>query len=169
MSYWAAARARIDLRGRVAHGGTLSMEDLVRVLGDTGAGRTRKVLLSVRASDALPDLPEARRHVGDRGRPRRGAGRGRRTTPPRRRGAAHRLRRALHERIDEATASSSIVRYRENRGRLIALPKDDPVLKTSGHETIQALLGSGLITPEQSAEAHRVAEERGQSPAAGCC
>ena len=26
-------------RGRVAHGGTLSMEDLVRVL-DTGAGRT---------------------------------------------------------------------------------------------------------------------------------
>jgi type IV pilus assembly protein PilB len=38
------------------------------------------------------------------------------------------------------------------------------VLKTSGHETIQALLGSGLITPEQSAEAHRVAAERGQSP-----
>ena len=38
------------------------------------------------------------------------------------------------------------------------------MLKTSGHETIQALLGSGLITPEQSAEAHRVAEERGQSP-----
>jgi len=38
------------------------------------------------------------------------------------------------------------------------------VLKTSGRETIQALLGSGLITPEQSAEAQRLAEERGQSP-----
>jgi type IV pilus assembly protein PilB len=38
------------------------------------------------------------------------------------------------------------------------------VLKTSGRETVQALLGSGLITPEQSAEAQRLAEERGQSP-----
>jgi type IV pilus assembly protein PilB len=38
------------------------------------------------------------------------------------------------------------------------------VLKTSGHETIQALLGGGLITPEQSAEAQRIAEQRGQSP-----
>lgn len=60
VSYWRRlAHARIDLlEAESRTEGTLSMEDLVRVLGDTGAGRTRKVLLSVRASDALPDLPE---------------------------------------------------------------------------------------------------------------
>ena len=38
------------------------------------------------------------------------------------------------------------------------------MLKTSAHETIHALLTSGLITPDQSAEAKRLGEERGQSP-----
>ena len=60
VSYWRRlAHARIDLlEAESRTEGTLSMADLVRVLGDTGAGRTRKVLLSVKASDALPDLPE---------------------------------------------------------------------------------------------------------------
>lgn len=38
------------------------------------------------------------------------------------------------------------------------------MLKTSSHETIHALLNSGLITQEQSAEAKRLGEERGLSP-----
>ena len=126
VSYWRRlTHARIDLlEAESRTEGTLSMDDLVRVLGDTGAGRTRKVLLSVRASDALPDLPELddmwatevdphdADQVADAVR--------------RLRDAEVQLtdyRRALHERIDEATAEL-IIRYRDNpSGALIALPK----------------------------------------------
>jgi hypothetical protein len=118
VSYWRRlAHARIDLlEAESRTEGTLSMEDLVRVLGDTGAGRTRKVLLSVKASDALPDLPELddmwATEVADAVRRLRDA-----------EAQLTDYRRALHERIDEATAEL-IVRYRENpAGALIALPK----------------------------------------------
>jgi hypothetical protein len=126
VSYWRRlTHARIDLlEAESRTEGTLSMDDLVRVLGDTGAGRTRKVLLSVRASDALPDLPglddmwatEVDPHDADQVA----------DAVRRLRDAEVQLtdyRRALHERIDEATAEL-IIRYRDNpSGALIALPK----------------------------------------------
>lgn len=126
VSYWRRlAQARIDIL--VAESdidGSLSLEDLVRVLGDTGAGVRRRALLTVRAGEPLPDLPvmsemwlletdpsdteaaqvavEALR-VAER----------QLTT----------YRRALHERIDEATGEL-ISRYRENPTRALeALPE----------------------------------------------
>jgi hypothetical protein len=126
VSYWRRlAHARIDLlEAESRTEGHLSMADLIRVLGDTGAGRTRKVLLSVKASDALPDLPQLDGMWATEVDPH---------DPAQVEDAVRRLReaeaqltdyrRALHERIDEATAEL-IVRYRENPAdALIALPK----------------------------------------------
>jgi anti-sigma-K factor RsiG len=125
VSYWRRlTHARIDLLEAGSRtDGTLSIEDLVRVLGDTGAGRTRKVLLSVKAADALPDLPELddmwatevdphdAAAVSDAVRRLRDA-----------EGQLTDYRRALHERIDEATAEL-IVRYRSDPAQaLLALP-----------------------------------------------
>ena len=125
VSYWRRlAHARIDLlEAESRTEGTLSMEDLVRVLGDTGAGRTRKVLLSVRASDALPDLPELDDMWATEVDPHDAA---------QVEDAVRRLReaevqltdyrRALHERIDEAT-SELVHRYRQDPvSALSALP-----------------------------------------------
>lgn len=126
VSYWRRlAHARIDLlEAESRTDGTLSMKELVRVLGDTGAGRTRKALLTVKAEDSLPDLPElddmwateVDPHDPDQVADAVG----------RLRAAERQLtdyRRALHERIDEATAEL-ISRYRENpAGALIALPE----------------------------------------------
>lgn len=126
VSYWRRlAHARIDvLEAESRTDGTLSMEDLVRVLGDTGAGRTRTALLSVRASDPLPDLPQLQdmwvtevdphdpHQVAD--------------AVGRLRSAETRLtdyRRALHQRIDEAT-EELITRYRADpSSALVALPR----------------------------------------------
>ena len=129
VSYWRRlAQARIDiLLAESDTSGSLSLEDLVRVLGDTGAGVRRKALLSVGAGEPLPDLPvmgemwqvevdpcdveavqsalEALR-VAER----------QLTT----------YRRVLHDRIDEATGEL-ISRYRENpTSALIALPRGTP-------------------------------------------
>lgn len=126
VSYWRRlAHARIDLlEAESRTDGTLSMAELVRVLGDTGAGRTRKALLSVKAADSLPDLPELDDMWAtevDPHDPEQVA-----DAVERLRAAEHQLtdyRRALHERIDEATAEL-ISRYREDpAGALIALPK----------------------------------------------
>ena len=60
VSYWRRLlHARIDLveAGR-ASAGALGLEDLVRVLGDTGTGRRRRALLGVHAADDLPALPD---------------------------------------------------------------------------------------------------------------
>ncbi|MFC4785487.1 RsiG family protein [Nocardioides sp. MAHUQ-72] len=116
VSYWRRlVHARIDVLD--AESGTaapLSVDDLVRVLGDTGSGQTRRALVSFRAADPLPDLPvlsemwvtEVDPHdeeqVAD--------------AQQRLRTAEQQLtayRRALHERIDEATREL-ILRYRDN-------------------------------------------------------
>jgi hypothetical protein len=59
VSYWCRlAHGRIDiLEAESDTGGSLTLEDLVRVLGDTGAGNTRTTLVGVRAAEPLPDLP----------------------------------------------------------------------------------------------------------------
>lgn len=111
VSYWRRlVHARLDLlRADSGADGSLSLADLARVLGDTGSGRARAVLVGMRAADPLPDLPtladvwrvpenaaqvaEALAHLGV---------------------AEEQLtayRRALHERIDEATGEL-ITRYR---------------------------------------------------------
>ncbi len=107
--------ARLDLlEAEAASDHPLTLTDLVRVLGDTGTGQTRQALVSVRAAEPLPELPELTEmwatdvdphdaaHVAD--------------AVERLRGAERQLtayRRALHQRIDEATAEL-IARYREN-------------------------------------------------------
>jgi hypothetical protein len=114
VSYWRRlVHARIDvLEAEAHHERPLRLDELVRVLGDTGTGRTRTALVSVRAADPLPDLPvlkdmwvteldphdteeiaEAIRRLRD---------------------AELQLtdyRRALHQRLDDATAEL-IARYR---------------------------------------------------------
>jgi len=116
VSYWRRlVHARIDvLQAEAYHERPLRLDELIRVLGDTGIGRTRTALVSFHTSDPLPELPvlkdmwvteldpndtEAIREAIDRLK-----------------GAEHQLtdyRRALHERLDGAT-SELISRYREN-------------------------------------------------------
>lgn len=121
VSYWRRlAHARIDvLEAEASTDGTLTMEQLVRALGDTGAGRTRTALVRVAAAEPLPELPvlqemwvaEVDPHdtaqVAD--------------ALARIRAAEQKLtryRRALHERIDEATGEL-ISRYREDPTRAL--------------------------------------------------
>ena len=117
VSYWRRlAHGRLDLLEAEAHTeGSLSLEDLVRVLGDTGAGHTRTALLGVRAAEPLPGLPALADMWVTGLDPRN-----QETLAE----AAESLRvaeqqltdyrRALHERIDEAT------------GELISRYRDDP-------------------------------------------
>lgn len=115
VSYWRRlVHARIDvLEAESRNEGVLSMEQLVRVLGDTGAGRTRTALVRVAAAEPLPELPQLQemwltevdptdqQQVGD--------------ALARLRSAEQQLtdyRKALHKRIDEATAEL-ITRYRD--------------------------------------------------------
>lgn len=129
VSYWRRlVHARIDLlEAEASHeGGHLSLEALARVLGDTGAGRTRTALVRVHAAEPLPELPALEEmwvtevDTAD---------------PEAVRAAVERLhtaerqltsyRKALHQRIDEATAEL-IDRYRENpASALVALRGDD--------------------------------------------
>ena len=126
VSYWRRlVHARIDLLEAESRSeGHLSFEDLVRVLGETGSGQTRHALLHVRPADPLPELPLladmwvteidphdeaavdealARLHSAER--------------------QLTGYRRALHERIDEATGEL-IVRYRDDpSSALVALPE----------------------------------------------
>ena len=123
ISYWRRlVHARIDvLEAESHHERPLTLDELIRVLGDTGTGRTRHALVSVRAADDLPALPvladmwvtELDPHDTDEV-----AG-----AVARLRSAEVQLtdyRRALHERLDGATAEL-IVRYRANpRSALVA-------------------------------------------------
>jgi hypothetical protein len=115
ISYWRRlVHARIDvLEAESHHERPLRLDELIRVLGDTGTGRTRTALVTVRAAEDLPELPVLKdmwvteldpndtAEVADAVR--------------RLRGAESQLtdyRRALHERLDRAT-SELIARYRE--------------------------------------------------------
>ena len=116
VSYWRRlVHARIDvLEAEAHHERPLRLDELIRVLGDTGTGRTRTALVSVRAADDLPELPvladmwvteldpEDTEAVA--------------AAIARLRSAEEQLtdyRRALHERLDEATAEL-IARYRRD-------------------------------------------------------
>ncbi len=60
VSYWRRlVHARMDLltAGRSTDG-SISVDELVRVLGDTGTGAARTALMRVRAADPLPDVPD---------------------------------------------------------------------------------------------------------------
>ena len=127
VSYWRRlVHARVDLlEAESSAGPPLTLEDLVRVLGDTGAGQTRRALVSVRAAEPLPELPELAEMWATDVDPH---------DPGQVRDALDRLsraetqltayRRALHQRIDEATAEL-ILRYRADpRAALSVIPEE---------------------------------------------
>ncbi len=127
VSYWRRlAHARIDvLQAQSGHTGMLAMEDLVRVLGDTASGQTRRALVSVKPADPLPELPQLQDMWGTHLDPEDTgqtsvAVEGLRT-------AERQLtdyRHALHERIDEATRDL-ILRYRADpRAALTLIPQE---------------------------------------------
>lgn len=116
VSYWRRlVHARLDLlAAEQASDHALTLTDLVRVLGDTGTGQTRQALVSVRAAEPLPELPELTEMWATDVDPhddRQVADAVERLTRAERQLTDY--RRALHQRIDEATAEL-IARYREN-------------------------------------------------------
>ena len=127
VSYWRRlVHARLDLLAAgSAADHPLTVDDLVRVLGDTGTGGTRRALVSVRAADPLPELPELSEMWGtevDPQDPGQVADAVERLTEAERQLTTY--RRALHERIDEATGEL-IVRYRENpAAALLVIPQE---------------------------------------------
>lgn len=129
VSYWRRlVHARIDvLDAESSTDGPLSLETLARVLGDTGAGRTRTALVRVRAAEPLPELPvlaEMWVTEVDPTDPEAVAAAGERLRTAERQLTTY--RNALHQRIDEATAEL-IVRYRADpKSALVALRSDGP-------------------------------------------
>lgn len=123
VSYWRRlAHARIDVLEAESHtGGTLSFDDLVRVLGDTGSGQTRRALVRVRAAEPLPDLPELTQMWATEVDPH---------DPSQVADALERVRvaerqltdyrRALHLRIDEAT-HELISRYKADPTQALSI------------------------------------------------
>lgn len=114
VSYWRRlVHARLDLlAAESAHDHTLTLPELVRVLGDTGTGQTRQALVSVRPAEPLPELPVLTEMWASDVDPHDAAQVA---------DAVDRLtraeaqltdyRRALHQRIDDAT-DELIERYR---------------------------------------------------------
>ena len=125
VSYWRRlVHARLDvLEAEIRNCGTLTVEELIQVLGDTGTGKTRTALVAIRPADPLPELPvlaemwltEIDPHDTDAIS----------DAMDRLRVAEVKLtwyRKALHQRIDEATGDL-IGRYRQNPSlALSALP-----------------------------------------------
>lgn len=124
VSYWRRlVHARLDvLEAEAHHERPLRLDELVRVLGDTGSGRTRTALVRVRAEDALPELPVLEEMWVTELDPEDTVAV--REAIERLRAAERQLteyRRALHARIDAATAEL-IARYREDpASALVAL------------------------------------------------
>lgn len=123
VSYWRRlVHARLDLlAAEAASDHTLGLSDLVRVLGDTGSGATRQALVSVRAAEPLPELPELAEMWATDVDPRDAdevADAVARLNRAEQQLTAY--RRALHQRIDEATAEL-IARYRENPTAALAV------------------------------------------------
>lgn len=133
VSYWRRLlHARIDVLEAQAHQErALTIEELVRVLGDTGSGRGRTALVSVHAADPLPDLPVLEEiWVTDIDPNDKAAVT---EAVDRLRTAERQLtdyRRALHERLDTAT-EELIGRYRvEPTSALVAFR--DPHVRPGG-------------------------------------
>jgi hypothetical protein len=115
ISYWRRlVHARIDvLEAESHHERPLRLDELIRVLGDTGTGRTRTALVTVRAAEDLPELPVLKDMWVTELDPNDTVGVAKAIAGLR--SAEAQLtdyRRALHGRLDEATAEL-IVRYRE--------------------------------------------------------
>jgi hypothetical protein len=116
VSYWRRlVHARMDvLEAEAHHERPLRLDELIRVLGDTGTGRSRTALVTLRAADDLPELPVLADMWVTELDPNDTAAV--LEAIVRLRQAEEQLtdyRRALHERLDEATAEL-IARYREN-------------------------------------------------------
>jgi hypothetical protein len=129
VSYWRRLlHARLDLlAAESSNEGPLSLETLARVLGDTGAGRTRTALVRVRAAEPLPELPVLEEMWVTEVDPEDPAAIA--AAVERLRTAEQQLtsyRTALHQRIDEATGEL-IERYRADpSSALVALRRDRP-------------------------------------------
>jgi len=123
VSYWRRlVHARLDLIAAGSHTeGSLTLPQLIKVLGDTGTGASRNALSSVHPAEPLPDLPESEWMwvteidfhdpvaVED--------------ATSRLRAAEEKLtayRKALFERIDEATAEL-IARYKQDPTAALAV------------------------------------------------
>ena len=125
VSYWRRlVHARMDMLEIGARTeGSLTLDQLVRVLGDTGTGASRTALSRVRPAEPLPDLPESAQMWVTEVDPHDPVSVA--SAMERLRGAEGQLteyRKALFERIDEATADL-INRYKENpAAALSALP-----------------------------------------------
>jgi hypothetical protein len=116
ISYWRRlVHARIDvLEAESHHERPLRLDELIRVLGDTGTGRTRSALVNVRAADDLPELPVLKDmwvtelDPNDHAEVTAAVGRLRSAEVQ-----LTEYRRALHRLLDAATAEL-IVRYKED-------------------------------------------------------
>ncbi|RYJ00269.1 MAG: hypothetical protein EON52_24005, partial [Actinomycetales bacterium] len=107
--------ARLDvLAAESATDHTLTLPELVRVLGDTGTGQTRQALVSVRPAEPLPELPMLAEmwvtDVDPRDAEQVADAVARLTRAEQQ---LTEYRSALHARIDESTAAL-IARYRED-------------------------------------------------------
>ncbi len=116
ISYWRRlVHARLDVLEAESHQERpLRLDELIRVLGDTGTGRSRTALVNVRAADELPELPvlhdmwvteldpHDKAEVAEAIRRLRSA-----------EAQLTDYRKALHERLDAST-TELIARYREN-------------------------------------------------------
>jgi len=116
VSYWRRlVHARLDLlTAGAGTGGSLTLTQLIRVLGDTGTGASRTALCAIRPAEPLPDLPESAWMWVTEIDPHDPVAVA--EAIARLQAAEEKLtayRRALFERIDEATAEL-IVRYRED-------------------------------------------------------
>jgi hypothetical protein len=116
VSYWRRlVHARLDLlAAESASDHPLTLPELVRVLGDTGTGQTRQALVSVRAAEPLPELPELTEMWATDLDPHdeaQVADAVERLTRAERQLTEY--RRALHQRIDGATAEL-IQRYKQD-------------------------------------------------------
>jgi hypothetical protein len=116
ISYWRRlVHARIDvLEAESHHERPLHLDELIRVLGDTGTGRARSALVNVRAGDDLPELPVLKDMWVTELDPNdtaeiAGAVKRLRSAE----GQLTDYRRALHEMLDAAT-TELIVRYRQD-------------------------------------------------------
>jgi hypothetical protein len=105
-------------------GGALRLEDVVRALGETGTGQSRRALLRVDAADPLPELPVlTQMWVEEVDTADPAAVESALESLRDAEAQLTRYRHALHQRIDEATGEL-IVRYRENpTSALSALPE----------------------------------------------
>lgn len=125
VSYWRRLlHARVDvLIAQSRSATTLTFDQLVRALGDTGTGHSRRALVRVEAAAPLPELPELERMWLLDVDPHREAEVAEALSRLRAAGAQlTEYRRVLHARIDEAS-EHLIARYREDpRAALELIP-----------------------------------------------